>query len=80
MGFERADELQRAEDEQRRQDQPDDPEQRVQQVGLDEGDAGQGRPQAGEQVAQMRTWMRLSKTTRSGMRGRWQPREWASSR
>ena len=38
----RADELERAEHEQWRQDQPDDPEQRVQQVGLDEGDAPWG--------------------------------------
>jgi hypothetical protein len=42
--LERADELQRPEHKQRRQPQPDNPEQRVQHVGLDEADAGQGRP------------------------------------
>jgi hypothetical protein len=51
--LERADELQRAEHKQWCQQQPDDPEQRVQQVGLDQGDPGQGGPQAGEQIAQM---------------------------
>jgi hypothetical protein len=44
---------QRPQRKQRRQQQPDDPEQRVQPVGLDEGDAGQGGPQAGEQIAQV---------------------------
>ena len=53
--LERADELQRPEHEQRRQQQPNDPEQRVQQVGLEEGDPGQGGPQAGEQIPEMLT-------------------------
>ena len=52
---ERPNEFERVKHKQRRQPQPDDPEQRVQQVGLDEGDAGQGGPQAGEQIAQMFT-------------------------
>jgi hypothetical protein len=37
--FEGSDELQRPEHKQRRQHQPDDPEDRVEQVGLEEGDA-----------------------------------------
>ena len=39
--LERADELQRPEHKQRRQHQPDDPEQRVQHLGLEQGDTGQ---------------------------------------